>query len=225
MWGGRMGRLGAVFTETAPVRPGRTRATARRRPILPLYTSCTSSLLIPRVLSTHRPTDGQGHPGDDRFLRYARNDKGIARYDRGCGLVIPASERKSGPERSMTAKAVGGKNIPPPPEASMGQVLAIAPFRFGDRNAPEGTFTCKSGCGIGGPRRKNRGNVSKPAQTCLCPLSQRGRRHKTAPYVLLPLRPRLFYFIWCKQVYRRHFFTNFVPLCTTPPSAPSETRS
>ena len=124
---------GAVFTETAPVRPGRTRATARRRPILPLYTSCTSSLLIPRVLSTHRPTDGQGHPGDDRFLRYARNDKGIARYDRGCGLVVPASERKSGPEHSMTAKAVGGKNIPPPPEASMGQVLSIVPFRFGSK--------------------------------------------------------------------------------------------
>ena len=154
---------------------------------MPLYTSCTSSLFIPRVLFTHRPTDGQGHPGDDRFLRYARNDNGIARYDRGCGLVIPASERKSGPEHSMTAKAVGGKNIPPSPEATIGQLFAIVPFCFGGKNAPEGTFTCKSGRGIGGPRRKNRGN----------------QRLKTRPNVLLPLRPRFFYFIWCKQVYRR----------------------
>ena len=111
----------------------------------------------------------------------------------------------------MTAKAVGGKNIPPPPEATIGQVLAIVPFRFGDKNAPEGTFTCKSGRDMGGPRRKYRGNlpgpcfyevanVSIPAQTCFSPFRQRGRRHKTAPYVLLPLRPR---FIWCKQVYRR----------------------
>ena len=29
----------------------------------------------------------------------------------------------------------------------MGQVLAIVSFRFGDKNTPAGTFTCKSGRG------------------------------------------------------------------------------
>ena len=40
----------------------------------------------------------------------------------------------------------------------MGQVLAIVPFRFGGRNAPEGTFTCKSGRGKGKDSRNKPGN-------------------------------------------------------------------
>ena len=48
--------------------------------------------------------------------------------------------------------------VPPPPEASIGQVLAIVPSRFGDKNAHAGTFTCKSGRGKGKDSRNKSGN-------------------------------------------------------------------